>query len=124
MRISEDQDARVGHKNADSSFFGYKTHLAMTEEKIITAAVVTSDNKNDGKQLQTLIKKSKEAGVDVQTVIGDTPYLEKENNAYSREQGIRLISNYIRRLRKAHARKRTNSSLTKTRACTYAKPVT
>jgi hypothetical protein len=39
LRISEDQDVRVGHKSADSSFFGYKTHLAMTEGRIITAAV-------------------------------------------------------------------------------------
>ncbi|GED33834.1 hypothetical protein BCE02nite_49750 [Brevibacillus centrosporus] len=39
LRISEDQDARVGHKSADSAFFGYKTHMAMTEERIITAAV-------------------------------------------------------------------------------------
>jgi hypothetical protein len=39
--LSKDTDARTGHKSADSSFFGYKTHLAMTEERIITAAVVT-----------------------------------------------------------------------------------
>lgn len=32
LRISEDQDAMLGHKSADSSFFGYKTHIAMTEE--------------------------------------------------------------------------------------------
>jgi hypothetical protein len=36
---------------ADSSFFGYKTHLAMTEERIITAAVVTSGEKGDGPEL-------------------------------------------------------------------------
>ncbi len=47
--ISQDQDARVGHKSADSSFFGYKTHLAMTEERIITAAIVTTGEKSDGK---------------------------------------------------------------------------
>ncbi|SEB90308.1 Transposase [Paenibacillus sp. GP183] len=46
LRISEDQDARVGHKSADSSFFGYKTYIAMTEERIITAAVVTTGEKN------------------------------------------------------------------------------
>lgn len=37
--ISKDVDAKIGHKTADSSFFGYKTHLAMTEERIIAAAV-------------------------------------------------------------------------------------
>jgi transposase len=35
--LSKDKDAKTGHKSADSSFFGYKTHLAMTEERIITA---------------------------------------------------------------------------------------
>ena len=32
LQQSEDPDARVGHKSADSSFFGYKTHLAMVQE--------------------------------------------------------------------------------------------
>ena len=40
--LSKDPDARTGHKTADSSFFRFKTHIAMTEERIITAAVVTS----------------------------------------------------------------------------------
>ena len=66
LRISQDQDARVGHKSADSSFFGYKTHLAMTEERIITAAVITTGEKSDGKQLHKLIEKSKAAGMNVQ----------------------------------------------------------
>lgn len=38
--LSKDRDAKTGHKSADSKFFGYKTHLAMTEERIITPAVV------------------------------------------------------------------------------------
>jgi hypothetical protein len=31
LPYSSDTDARVGHKTADSSFFGYKTHIAMSE---------------------------------------------------------------------------------------------
>ncbi|KAA6305841.1 hypothetical protein EZS27_042505, partial [termite gut metagenome] len=46
--LSKDSDARTGHKSADTSFFGFKTHIAMTEERIITAAVVTSAEKGDG----------------------------------------------------------------------------
>jgi hypothetical protein len=30
--LSKDTDAKTGHKSADSSFIGYKTHLAMKEE--------------------------------------------------------------------------------------------
>lgn len=92
LRISQDQDARVGHKSADSSFFGYKTHIAMTEERIITAAIVTTGEKNDGKQLQALIEKSKATGMEITTVIGDTAYSEKDNLAYSKENEIELIS--------------------------------
>ncbi len=92
LRISEDRDAKVGHKSADSSFFGYKTHIAMTEERLITAAVVTTGEKTDGKQLQTLIEKSKVAGVQVKSVIGDMAYSEKENIKYSKDNGIELIS--------------------------------
>lgn len=92
LRISQDRDAKVGHKSADSSFFGYKTHIAMTEERLITAAVVTTGEKNDGKQLQTLIEKSKAAGVDVKMVIGDTAYSEKENIKYSHDNEIELVA--------------------------------
>ena len=38
-------DARIGHKSVDTSFFGYKTHIAMTEERIITAATITTGEK-------------------------------------------------------------------------------
>lgn len=92
LRISEDVDARVGHKSVDSAFFGYKTHLAMTEERIITAAIVTTGEKNDGKQLQELIEKSKAAGVDVRTVIGDMAYSEKDNLIYSKTNHIELVA--------------------------------
>lgn len=92
LRISEDQDARVGHKSADTSFFGYKTHIAMAEERIITAAIVTTGEKSDGKQLQVLIEKSKATGMNVKTVIGDMAYSEKDNLAYSKKNHIELVS--------------------------------
>ncbi|WDM26138.1 IS1182 family transposase [Paenibacillus mucilaginosus] len=92
LRLTADPDARVGHKSADSAFFGYKTHLAMTEERIITAAVITTGEKNDGKQLQTLIEKSNAAGMQVKTVIGDTAYSEKDNILYTTNNEIELVA--------------------------------
>jgi transposase len=92
LQISEDQDAKIGHKSADSSFFGYKTHIAMTEERIITAAIVTTGEKNDGKQLQTLIEKSKATGMEVKSVIGDMAYSEKDNIVYTKGNRIELIA--------------------------------
>ena len=35
LETSKDEDAKTGHKTADTSFWGYKTHIAMTEERII-----------------------------------------------------------------------------------------
>lgn len=90
--MSQDADAKVGHKTADTSFFGYKTHLAMTEERIITAAVVTSGEKHDGKQLQELVAKSEQSGIEVTDIIGDAAYSEKENIAYTKERNINLVS--------------------------------
>ena len=87
-----DPDARKGHKTADTSFFGYKTHLAMTEERIITAAVVTSGEKHDGKQLPELIQKSRAAGINVNEVIADGAYAEKENLKMASAENIRLIA--------------------------------
>lgn len=92
LRISEDTDAKVGHKTADTSFFGYKTHIAMSEERIITAAIVTSGEKNDGKELKSLIEKSKTAGMTVKTIIGDAAYSEKGNIEYTKENHIDLVA--------------------------------
>ncbi|MED3086439.1 IS1182 family transposase [Bacillus toyonensis] len=92
LQISEDQDAKIGHKTADSSFFGYKTHLAMSEERIITAATITSGEKNDGKQLETLIEKSIQAGMDIESVIGDAAYSEKGNITYANKNRIKLVA--------------------------------
>lgn len=92
LQCSKDEDAQIGHKTADTSFFGYKTHLAMSEERIITAAVITTGEKNDGKQLGTLIEKSAEAGMDVETIIGDAAYSEKDNIKYTKKNEIKLVA--------------------------------
>jgi transposase len=92
LKNGSDEDARVGHKTADSSFFGYKTHLAMSEERIITAAVVTSGEKNDGKQLPVLVEKSKAAGMIVNAVVGDMAYSEKSNIEYAKDNNFYLVS--------------------------------
>ena len=92
IEYSKDKDAKVGHKTADTSFFGYKTHIAMTPERIITAAVVTSGEKHDGKQLQKLVEKSQANGIEIEAVIGDGAYSEKENIEYCEENNIKLAS--------------------------------
>lgn len=92
LSYSTDPDARVGHKTEDFSFFGFKTHIAMSDERIITAAVVTTGEKSDGKYLKELLEKSRETGMEVNAVIGDTAYSEKENIIYLKKENILLIS--------------------------------
>lgn len=92
LTFSKDTDAKTGHKSADSSFFGYKTHLAMTEERIITAAVVTSGEKGDGPELPKLLKMSQENGIGVDTIIGDAAYSGKENLKLTNEQNIKVVA--------------------------------
>jgi len=90
--FSKDTDAKIGHKSADSSFFGYKTHLAMTEERIITAAVITSGEKGDGPELPALLEISQSNGIKVDTIIGDGAYAGKENLKLGGSQDIKIVA--------------------------------
>ena len=90
--VSKDMDAKIGHKSADSSFFGYKTHIAMSEERIITAAVVTSGEKGDGPILPDLLEISQQNGIEVDTVIADAAYSGKNNLKLTNEQGIKVVA--------------------------------
>ena len=92
LTFSADPDARVGYKTADSSFFGYKTHIAMNDERLITAAIVTTGEKSDGKYLEELIVKSQSTGMEIDTVIGDAAYSGKNNIQYAKENELQLIS--------------------------------
>ena len=93
IEYSKDKDAKVGNKTADTSFFGYKTHIAMTPERIITAATITTGEKHDGKELKKLVEKSRANGIEVEAVIGDGAYSEKENIEYCESNNIKLASN-------------------------------
>ncbi len=92
LSYSNDPDARVGHKTADTSFFGFKTHIAMSEERIITGAIVSTGEVSDGKYLQELIEKSRKAGMDIEVAKGDSAYSTKDNISYTSKEEIKLIS--------------------------------
>jgi len=89
---SKDRDARVGHKTRDDHFFGYKTHIAMTQERIIVGATVTSGERGDGLQLPELIEKSRQNGIDVDTVIGDAAYSGDSNLKQAKEEGFKIVA--------------------------------
>lgn len=92
IRSKDDEDARFGHKTITNTFFGYKNHIAITEERLITGIEVTGGGTPDGKQLETLVEKSQANGIEVKEVIGDTAFSSIENIDYCEEKGIQLIA--------------------------------
>ena len=108
IEYSKDKDAKVGHKTADTSFFGYKTHIAMTPERIITAATITTGEKHDGKELQKLVEKSQANGIEVEAVIGDGAYSEKENIEYCEEKNIKLASKLSKNVTHGNSKRNNN----------------
>lgn len=89
---SDDRDARTGHKSSTKKFYGYKSHIAMSDNRIITGVVVTSGEKADGKYLQDVIHKTEEAGIKVDTVVADAAYSSKENIDECTENEIQLVA--------------------------------
>ncbi|WP_445165006.1 transposase [Neobacillus cucumis] len=77
-----DPDACFGRKSKSKTFYGYKNHIAMTEEEIITAVHVTPGNEDDGKQLQTLVNKTKDQQLTIEEVLADTAYSGKDNLSF------------------------------------------
>lgn len=64
----------------------------MTDERIITACVVTSGEKSDGKYLKDLYEKTLQNGVPVETIIGDAAYSGKENIKLTRKENVHFVS--------------------------------
>lgn len=87
-----DADAKQGYKSEDNMFFGYKNHIAMTEERMITGLEITTGEAPDGKYLPTLVEKSQKAGIEVKEVIGDKAYSGRSNLNYGKEKDIKIIS--------------------------------
>lgn len=70
----------------------------MSDERIITAATVTSGEKGDGPQLKELVEQSRKNGMEVNTVIGDTAYSGSETLDWQKMKRRDLLwyQNYIR----------------------------
>jgi transposase len=84
-----DPDARFGRKSKSRTFYGYKNHIAMTEEEIITAIHVTPGNEDDGKQLQTLVNKTTEQHIMIDEILADTAYSGKGNLSFLQTEDIK-----------------------------------
>jgi len=92
IQSSVDEDAKLGYKSEHNCFFGYKAHIAMTEERIITGLEVTTGEAPDGEYLQPLVEQSEKSGIAIDEITGDMAYSSKSNLKYTKTKGIRLIS--------------------------------
>ena len=92
IRSKADEDARFGHKTATSTFFGFKNHLAMTEERIITGIEVTHGGEPDCAHLPGLIEKTIDNGIYVKEAIGDMAYVSEDNLDICEEKGMTLYA--------------------------------
>ena len=92
IRSKNDEDAWFGHKKANSTFFGYKNHLAMTKERIITGVEVTHGAEPDCKQLPALLVKSIKNGIQVKEIIGDMAYVSEDNLDTCEEKNVILFA--------------------------------
>jgi IS5 family transposase len=78
-RSAVDPQARIGHKDQVSSFFGYKQHTAMlADDEIITSVTVTPGNADDGHQLPQVVQRTTQR-VRVKKAAADTGYSSKDN---------------------------------------------
>jgi len=92
IRSKADEDARAGHKSRNDAFFGYKNHIAMTEERIITGIEVSEGSEPDNNYLIALGEKSRNNGVDVKEIVGDMAYVSQGNLEYCQAIGAELIA--------------------------------
>ncbi|MGL5382775.1 MAG: IS1182 family transposase [Culicoidibacterales bacterium] len=87
-----DATARIGYKSADDAFFGYKSHIAMTDERIICAVEVTAGNEADGKHFISLLEKTKQNGVEIKTILADAAYSGKAHINYAHHEKMQLVA--------------------------------
>lgn len=78
IRSIIDEDARVGRKSKNNSFFGYKTEIMMTTDERIITSVRTADGAYmDGCHTKEMLSQTQNTGVNIKEVYGDKAYFRK-----------------------------------------------
>lgn len=91
IRSKDDRDARFGHKTSTSTFYGYKNHPAMTQERLTAGISVTHGGAPDGQELPGLLEKAQKNGLKATEMIGDMAYVS-DDNLETCGEGITLIA--------------------------------
>ncbi len=92
LKSENDEDAKIGHKSEDNDFFGYKSHIAMTEEGIITGLSVTNGTAADNKEFENIVNQTLETGVEVNDIAGDKAYSTSDILKFGIDKNINIIS--------------------------------
>lgn len=79
IRSKDDKDVWFGHKTATSTFYGYKNHFTMTEDRLIAGISVTDGRAPDGQELPKLIEKFQKNEIKSTEVIGGMSYVSDDN---------------------------------------------
>lgn len=89
IRSLTDKDARIGHKDKSSNFFGYKGEFMMTtDERIITSVDVMSGESIDGNDFDGLMERTAAGDVKIKEVYGDKAYFRKNILTRLEKDGI------------------------------------
>ena len=92
LQCTNDEDETIGHKSEDDDFFGYKNHIAMTEEGIITGLSVTNGTAADNKEFETIVNQTLNTGVTVSDIAGDKAYSTSDILKFGIDKNINIIS--------------------------------
>lgn len=92
IRSKNDEDAQIGHKSGDQIFFGYKSHIAMTDERLISGIEVTDGGEQDVNHLIAAVEQSRDNGIHVKEIVGDMAYVSQGNLEYCETIGAELIA--------------------------------
>ncbi len=91
-QIDNEEGAEVGYKSEDNSFYGYKTHAAINDDRLIVGATLTPGNCSDTKEMSKVIDTVVANGVAIENLVGDGAYSSYNNIMYAKEKGINLVS--------------------------------
>lgn len=89
-----DKDARVGHKSADTEFFGYKSQIAIDEDsRLILDAEVTSGEVGDAiPGIEVMKRITSNANLSVNELLADTAYSGQPFLELAQDKEFKLIA--------------------------------
>jgi transposase len=84
-----DPDAKFGHKSKEKPFVGYKVHIAEDEgSEIVTSVETLTGEKNEGKELRSLLRKEEEKGIIHEALAADGLYDRVDNRKLVAGKGM------------------------------------